>query len=210
MKYQEVLDGLQNLIGYKPDVKDIAEILNLKEGTLKQRINRNSKFKSLEFKILQDYYLNKINNNSSTVNDKVEIPYYVNDKLTTNLKNPAITSLWFDRELVENIWHTNPESLRIIVMPGDKMNAGAYPLRKNDVLIMDMSDKDVTNSGIFAFTTHGDSYMYVNGVNRKYDNTYRFYFYNQNYPEKVLTEAEVIKADIKIVGRIIKNLTLTI
>lgn len=211
MNYSELMDTLQNLIGYKPDVEEMAKILNIKEGTLKQRINRNSKFKTLEFKALRDHYLNSEKDVFiGSSDDKVEIPYYISENLTTNIKTAGLTSLWFDRELVENIWRMKPENLRIITMLGDKMSAGEYPLHKNDVLIMDISDKDVTNAGIYAFTTHGGSYMYINGINRRYDNTYRFYFYNTNYPEKILTEAEVVKADIKIVGRIIKNLTLTI
>lgn len=210
MNYSELIDSLQNVTEYKPDNKEIAEILNMQLGTLYARIRRNSDFSSLEFRILRDHYLNKNNKSSDCSNDKVEIPYYVNDKLTTNIKTSAITSIWFDRELVENIWHVDPTFLRIVVMPGDKMNAGTYPLHKNDILIMDTSDKDITNAGVFAFTTHGNSYMYVNGVNRRFDGTYRFYFYNPIYPEKILTEAEVAKADIKIIGRIIKNLTLTI
>lgn len=142
--------------------------------------------------------------------EQIEIKYYSNPNLQTNIKTPAITSVWFDRELVENIWHKDPANLRATIMPGDKMDSGDYPFKKDDILVMDISDTDVTKSGVYAFTTHKDTYFFINGVNRRYDGTYRFYFYNQNYPEKILTEEEVKTADIKIVGRIVKNLSLTI
>lgn len=76
--------------------------------------------------------------------------------------------------------------------------------------MMDISDTDITKAGVYAFTTNNDTYMFINGVNRRYDGAFRFYFYNPNYPEKILTDDEVERANIKIVGRIVKNLSLTI
>lgn len=212
MKHSELISRLQKLTHRKPNLSEIARILGFGYSTIGNRSSRNSDYSYEEVeKISQFYDINLINNSEiNTMNDKVEIPYYVNENLQTDIKTSAITSIWFDRELVENIWHTDPDKLRIISMPGDKMNNGAYPLRKGDVLIMDISDRDVTKAGIFAFTTHNNAYLYINGVNRRFDGSYRCYFYNQNYPDKILTEAEVIKADIRVVGRIIKNLSLTI
>lgn len=211
MLYEEVLDTLQNLIGYKPPAKVIAQVLGMKSSkTLYTRSQRHSDFSDAEVKKLIDYFAPSAHLNTNTLSDKVEIPYYRNPNLTTNIKTQAVTSIWFDRELVENIWRMNPANLRITTMLGDKMDSGSYPLHKDDLLIMDISDKDVTKAGVYAFTTHNDTFMFINGVNRRFDGTYRFYFYNTNYPEKVLTDEDVKKADIKIVGRIVKNLSLTI
>lgn len=212
MKHSVLLERLQNLTGKKIRITDISKTLAINYSAIANRAKRDSdySFDELE-KISQAYNVDIINNHlTNTHGDKVEIQYYINPNLQTNIKTPKVTSIWFDRELVENIWNMNPSDLRIVTMLGDKMDFGSYPLRKNDILIMDISDKDVTKAGIYAFTTHNDTYMFINGINRRFDGTYRFYFYNNNYPEKILTDEEVEKADIKVVGRIVKNLSLTI
>ncbi|MCM1338782.1 MAG: hypothetical protein NC191_03835 [Muribaculaceae bacterium] len=214
MHYDELFDTLQNLMGFRPTAVQVAKIIGINKKTMYARQQRNSKFS--EDDIAQIYAFYKINNYEKsydfpdTLADKVEIQYYINPNLQTNIKTPKVTSIWFDRELVENIWGMNPSDLCVVTMLGDKMDHGEYPLRKNDILIMDTSDTDVVKSGIYAFTTHNDAYMFINGVNRRFDGTWRFYFYNKNYPEKILTDEEVKKADIRIIGRIVKNLSLTI
>lgn len=194
---------------------EVAGVLKISQVSVSKRVNNpNSEVKEDEIRLLENATGKQIYYNSNIVSnvgyDKVEIPYYNNSNLTTNIKTDDITSIWFDRELVENIWRKKVENLRIITMLGDKMNSGSYPLRKDDILIMDISDTDITKAGVYAFTTHNDTYMFINGVNRRFDGLHRFYFYNPNYPEKFLTDEQVKTADIKIIGRIIKNLTLTI
>lgn len=212
MKHSELISRLQKLTHRKANLSEIARALGFGYSTIGNRSSRNSDYSYEEIVKLSEFYdINLINNtDTNTMNDKVELVYYVDDTLQTNIKTPAITSVWFDRELVENIWRRKPENLRIITMLGDKMNGGAYPLKDDDVLIMDISATDITRDGVYAFTTHGGKYIYINGVNRRYDSFYRFYFYNPNYPEKVLSEEQVKDADIRIIGRIVKNLTLTI
>lgn len=192
---------------------EIARVLNTSPVSISRRVkNINSEPTFSEIKKVEAALEKNIFTTCDCSNrtDKVEIKYYKNSNLKTDIKTSAITSVWFDRELVENIWQMIPENLRITTMLGDKMDSGSYPMRKNDILIMDISDTDITKAGVYAFTTHNDTYMFINGVNRRFDGTWRFYFYNKNYPEKILTDAEVEKAGIKIIGRIVKNLSLTI
>lgn len=200
---------------------EIAQILNTSNVSLNRRINRKgSEWTSTELIKLVNHYgyyviqesLQNVNieNKADTFQDKVELKYYTNPNLKTKLTVPDVTTVWQDRQMIENIWKRKPENIRVITMLGDKMDHGAYPLRMDDILLMDISDTDVTKSGIYAFTTNNGSYMFINGINRKFDNSYRFYFYNPIYPEKILTNKDVKEADIKIVGRIFKNLSLTI
>lgn len=212
MKYNEVMEALQNLIGFKPSAKELVNILGLSSPkTIYQRAHRNSDFTELEVKILKDHYCRSVadeNVNLNTTCDKAEIKYFEHQNLKTNIKSPAITSIWFDSELVTNIWRKDPKNLRIITMLGDKMDLGEYPLKNGDILIIDTSETDITKAGIYAFTTHNNNYMFINGVNRRYDGMCRFYFTNQMYPEKVLSDEDIKNADIKIIGRVIKNLSL--
>lgn len=198
---------------------EIAQILNTSNVSLNRRINRKgSEWTSTELIKLVNHYgyyviqesLHNVKLKNNEQSEYIEIPYYTNPNLKTELTVPDVTTVWLDRQIIENRWKRKPENLRVITMLGDKMDHGAYPLKLDDILLMDISDTDVTKSGIYAFTTNNGAYMFINGVNRKFDNSYRFYFYNPVYPEKILTNEDVKKADIKIVGRIFKNLSLTI
>lgn len=181
-----------------------------------QRIKSNSELKVSEaIKLFNSFNYDFINHcviNAEKYNniEKVEIKYYQNPNLITDIRTPLVTSIWFDRELVENVWKKDPKNLRIITMLGDKMDNGDYPLKNDDILVIDLGETDVTKSGIYAFTTHNENYIFINGVNRKYDGSYRFFFYNKLYPEKTFTPEETQKIDLKIVGRVVKNLSLTI
>lgn len=193
-----------------------AKGMGSKPVTCNQRIKNKSELKVSEainlfnafgYDFINNLVINSQNHDNS---QSVEIPYYTNSNLLTNIKTPLITSIWFDRELVENVWNKHPENLRIIPMPGDKMNNGEYPLCNEDILLMDISDTDVIKSGIFAFTTHDDKYIFVNGINRKFDGSYRFFFFNPLYPEKTLTQEEIKDINLKVIGRIVKNLSIII
>lgn len=210
MLHDELLCRLQNLTNVKVKKSEIAKILNFGYSAIANREKRNTPYSIEEIEKISQYFNVDILNNKkgNTTGDKVEIPYYNDSRLKTDIKSSAITSIWFDRELVENIWRKEPKNLRIITMLGDKMDSGDYPLRNGDILIIDLSETDVTKAGIYAFTTSNNSYMFVNGVNRRFDGTYRFYFTNKAYPEKVLTDEDAENADIRIVGRVVKNLSL--
>ncbi len=199
---------------------EIAQIIGTSNVSLNRRVNRkSSEWTSSELIKLVNHYgiyiiqddLQNVNiDNRNKKSEDFEIPYYTNPNLKTKLTVPDVTTVWQDRQMIENRWKRKPENLRVITMLGDKMDHGSYPLRIDDILLMDISDTDVTKSGIYAFTTHNDQYMFINGINRRYDNTYRFFFLNPNYPDKILTNEDVKKADIKIIGRIFKNMSLTI
>lgn len=211
MRYDKLIEELQNLIGYKPPARVITQVLGFSSTKVYYtRAQRNSEFSDLEVKTLFEYFDPNRVVNSSTLADKVELHYYTNPNLKTKLTVPDVTTVWQDRQIIENIWKRKPENLKVITMLGDKMDYGAYPLRIDDILLIDTADTDVTKSGVYAFTTQNGAYMFINGITRKFDNTYRFFFYNPMYPEKVLTAEDVEKADIQIVGRIFKNLSLTI
>lgn len=211
MHYTELFDTLQKLINYRPTAVQISKILDLSKKAMYARQQRNSKFSDEEIdKIYEFYKLDRYVgfDVKDTSADKVEITYYQNPNLKTEIRVPLLTSLWFDRELVENIWKRKPENLRVIKMLGDKMDYGQYPLKNNDILIMDISDTDAFNSGIYAFTTHDDNYIFINNVNRKYDGSYKFTFLNPKYPDKIYSMEECQNFGLRIVGRVIKNLSL--
>lgn len=211
MRYSEAMECLQNLIGYKPSAKELVHILGLNSPkTLYQRAHRDSEFTDLEIKTLFEHYDPSSKISSPTFADKVEIPYYTNPNLKTDIKNPLVTSMWFDRELVENVWKKDPKNLRIIKMLGDKMHYGEYPLRNDDILIMDISETDPFIAGTYVFTTNNDKYIFICRVSRLMDGSYKFTFLNPACPDRIETPEEAEELGLKIVGKIVKNLSLTI
>ena len=44
------------------------------------------------------------NLNNPTTNKAVEIEYYENPILTDTIKNPAISNILLDKELIHNVW----------------------------------------------------------------------------------------------------------
>ncbi len=182
-----------------------------------QRIKNGSELRVSEaIKLFETFNYDFINHSvihsqKNYNHDRVEIPYYENSNLRVDIKNPLITSLWFDRELVENVWNKDPKNLRIIKMLGDKMDSGDYPLRNDDILIIDITETNPPLAVFYVFTTNHDRNIFINNVNIKYDGSYRFTFFNSaKYPERTLTPEEIKKLNLKIVGKVIKNQSLTI
>lgn len=211
MKHRVLLERLQNLTNKKANLSEIARVLGFGYSTIGNRASRNSEYSLDEINKLSLYYnVDLINNHiTNTSGDRYEIPYYINDDLITDLRLPDITTIWMDRELIENRWKRKKENLRVVTMLGDKMDGGNRPIHIDDVLLMDVSDRDVTKAGVYAFTTYDDKYMYINNVYRKFDGTYSFTFANPKYPEKILTNADVENAHMRVVGRVFINLTDT-
>ena len=94
----------------------------------------------------------------------VEIKYYNNTKNSSAVKSKQIANLYLDSNLVHNIWNKDERSLFILKMPGDSMDGGETPIRNNDMLIVDTSSRDISCSGIYAYTTNDENFIFVNGI----------------------------------------------
>lgn len=146
--------------------------------------------------------------------DQVQIKYIEIPGIAENvIKSPYIKErLQFDRELVENAWERIPENLRIVKMRGDKMETTEYPLRNNDILMVDISQTDVANSGIYLYTTKigGQLEVFINNINKRPTGDLRMSYINPKYNEIVYTPEQLEKIDFKVWARVVKNLSLTI
>lgn len=193
---------------------EAANILNVTPMAISKRVNKNSELKVSELIKLQEAtgrnLLEMSSYDVSKRRERVEIKYLtINPAWDDKLKNPLVTSVWLDRELITNIWRKNPEDLRIVKMIGDRMSGGEYPLNNDDILIVDISEKEIINSGTYIFTTKGNENVFINTVEKKIDGGVRFTFFNKYYPDKVYTLEQLQDLDFKIIGRVIKNLSLT-
>ena len=126
------------------------------------------------------------------------------------LKNSFSTSDWNDREKINLAWQKNEEDLYIIAMPGDKMDGGIYPLRNGDLLVIDTSQTDISNSGIYFYTTNNNEEVFVNNFRKKFDGSIVLGYSSPKYDDTIVSMEQLEAAGINIVGRVIKNLYLTI
>lgn len=121
--------------------------------------------------------------------------------------NPLYTELIVDLQRVINVWNCNPADLCIIAMPGEEMNGGCYPIKNNDLLIIDKSQTDISSAGIYFYTTNNHSCVFVRRVMEKMKGHYMFTCDNQNYSvlNSTYSMQELEEMDFKVIGRFVAN-----
>ena len=138
----------------------------------------------------------------------VEIIYFENPELLGSIKNPKISSVWLDKELVHDVWNRDEKNLRVMQMPGDVMFGGDTPIKNQDILIVDTSITDIMLSGVYAFTTRNDNFIFINCIKQKIDGQVLFYYWNKNYDDVIYTHSDLERIGFKVIGRVIKNLSI--
>ena len=142
------------------------------------------------------------------------IPYWhdvncENDKI----KDASVTSLLLDLELIVHKLGCEPENLRIIAMPGEEMNGGSYPLKNGDILLIDISQVDLSNSGVYFVTTQNNKMVFVRRLLELMFGSISSSVDNPVYApqvNKTLSPKQLQEIDFKVVGRVIKNMSLKI
>lgn len=129
------------------------------------------------------------------------------------LQSPYIEKqLRFDRELVQNNWQRDPDCQRIVRMRGDKMDGGSYPLKNNDILMIDISKTSIIESAVYIYTTcfQQQKEVFISRVNIRPDGNVRISYDNPNYNEIIYTPEQIKQMNFECHGRIVKNLSMTI
>lgn len=144
---------------------------------------------------------------SSLYPGKIELKYWGEGlPCEEQLKNPTLTSLMLDREIIYTHWHIKDENeLNIIAMPGDKMDGGDRPYKNGDILIIDKSQTDISLSGVYFYTTNDDTEVFVSGLRRTPFSKIAFTFGNSKYEDYEVSVEEYETANIKIIGRVVHN-----
>lgn len=220
MLYSELISNLQNSTNIKISPKDIASVLHESYNTIYVRKQRDSRFNNAELKVIENFYNVKLTNdnvnNNSIVNfsnsktfaigDRVEITYW--DQLPKDLYNPKIASVWFDREIIENDWKISPENLCIIPMIGDKMTNYWYPIRPNDILMIDTSHDYIMGNGVYFATSRNNTRLWIREMQILLDQTLEINgFAPSGNTRKIFTAPDLQQADFKIIGKVIKNVS---
>lgn len=133
----------------------------------------------------------------------------VNDKI----KDSEITSIVLDLELIINKLGCKPENLRIIAMPGEEMDGGSYPLKNGDILLIDISQRDLSNSGVYFVTTKNNQMVFVRRLLELMFDSISSSVDNPVYApqvNKTLSPKQLEEMDFRVIGRVIKNMSLKI
>ena len=144
----------------------------------------------------------------------VDIPYWHDEKCENQkIKDKSVTSIVLDLELITHKLNCKPENLRIIAMPGEEMDGGTYPLKNGDILLIDTSQKDYSNSGVYFVTTQNNKMVFVRRLLELMYGSISSSVDNPIYApqvNKTLSQKQLEEIDFKIIGRVIKNLSLKI
>ena len=147
------------------------------------------------------------NNSSSTHSEKIELHYWGKGlPCEEKLQNPLVTSMWFDREIINDVWKKDEHNLSIIAMPGDKMDGGDIPFKNGDILIVDRTQTDISISGVYFYTTNNDEDVFVNNFRKRFDGDVVLGYTNSKYNDSIVTIGQLETAGYKVVGRVIKNI----
>ena len=144
---------------------------------------------------------------NSSSSEKIELLYWGKGlPCEGKIKNPLVTSMWFDREVINGGWQKDEHNLNIVAMPGDKMDGGDIPFKNGDILIIDRTQTDISISGIYFYTTNNDEDVFVNNFRKRFDGTVVLGYTNSKYEDSIVTIDQLEAAGYKVVGRVIKNI----
>jgi phage repressor protein C with HTH and peptisase S24 domain len=219
MQLKDKINELKIKTLQKISYEDVAKILGLgSKQAVYNRITRKQELQPYEEAALDEYFYNKkvnnINQNSfpeSTSNnysltDRIEIDYW--EGLPEDLKNPNIMSVWFDREIIENAWGMKADHLCIIPMIGDKMTHYWYPIRNNDILIIDMSHNYIMGNGVYFAVSRNNTRFWIREMQILINNDIQIKgFAPSGETTKVISADTLKEADFKIIGKVIKNVS---
>lgn len=138
---------------------------------------------------------------------KIELQYWGKGlPCEEKLQNSLVSSMWFDREIINGAWQKDEQNLSIIAMPGDKMDGGDIPFKNGDILIIDRTQTDISISGIYFYTTNNNEDVFVNNFRKRFDGTVVLGYTNSKYEDSIVTIDQLEAAGYRVIGRVIKNI----
>lgn len=215
---KQALDHLQNVTNTKITQEEFGKALGTCRANISKRIKNNSVLTLAEIKKLENYFeveynefhflndKNLTNYQQIVTGDKIEITYW--SELPEELKNPKIVSVWFDKEIIENAWGMSAEHLCIVPMIGDKMTRYWYPIRPNDILIIDTSQDYIMGNGVYFATSRNNTRFWIREMQVLFNNDIEFKGFSPSGDTTKIINSEQLKdAGFRIIGKVIKNVS---
>ena len=212
MKYNDVIDRLQNLTMSKINTTEIADILGVPVRTLYTRSYRNSEVTPIELRKIEEFY------NVALLEDGIKslevfplnfgimtIPFW--EDLPEDLKVSDI-SVIVPTDLIKNHWYLNPDNLRVVPMVGDKMTNYWYRINENDILIIDTSHNFIRGNGVYFATSRNNTRFWIREMQALINDDIQIKgFAPSGETTKVFTQEQLKDVDFKIIGKVIKNVS---
>lgn len=211
----ELQSTLQKLKNRRVSYTEIGYALGTGRSNISKRVSEGSKIKDYELVKIEQYFnvdfgkQTAVNNSISKNNDIIKIPYF--DWLPEELKNPKYPDVIARPHSIED-WG-NIDNLRIVAMNGDKMEHFWYRIRNKDVLLIDTNETKINNngSGVYFATSRNNTKFWVREMTETIDDGIEFKAYAPSgVTVRVLSKEQLADADFRIIGRVIKNVSLTI
>lgn len=194
-------DTLIQLLGQKPSQETIAKIIGITQGSLSVRIKNQTEYTEEEVKKICKYFDKDLSYNAT---DCITIDHiHINPSCGTGtivLAEADVTPIKIGREIIKNIWNSKPEDLKIFKASGDSME---QTITDSDLLLIDLSKTDYRNGGIFLLTVDND--WYIKRLRMRITGELDIISDNPKYPIETLSQDTT--HEIKIIGRVIKNLS---
>lgn len=211
MRFNQAFTTLQNSTKAEINQAELGRVLGVSRANINYKKQANVLLSDEDVKKIETYY--NINLTSDSPNnilpfpgDRIEINYW--PELPDELKNPKIVSVWFDREIIENAWGMSAEHLCIVPMVGDKMARYWYPIRPNDMLIVDTSQDHIMGNGVYFATSRNNSRFWIREMQALINDDIQIKgFAPSGDTIKVFTQEQLNEFDFKLIGKVVKNVS---
>ena len=203
MRYNEILENLQNLINREIKQVELAKATGITRATMNYRKNCNIEFSYEDVKKIEQYF------NISF--DKKESKEYITLEHihispscgagTTVINLPEVTPITLGKKMIESVLHvSNPMNLKVFTASGDSMED---TIDDGNLLLVDTGRTDFNNGGIFIITINNE--WFVKRLRRKLNGQLDIISDNPAYPVESYMPDDNIEIVVK--GRVIKNLS---
>lgn len=213
MRYNVLIERLQNLTKDKANIKEIADIIGVPARTLYTRGQRNSNFALEEIIQIENYYNISLRQNDASYaakiyppDDIIKIPYW--SGLPDELKIPDFTCVTAERNVIKNHWYLNPDSLCIVPMFGNKMANYWYKINDSDILIIDTSHNKIVGNGVYFATSQNNTRFWIREMQNLINNDVEFKAFSPSgNTTRVMTKQQLEEVDFKVIGKVVKNVS---
>ena len=218
VKYKVWLESIVSVIGYRPQHKEIANVL-FKSGLVKDaekarnalgnRYITDGWLTCEEREALDEHYFlhaSRTQRGVEALKDMCEISYWegakdcIQELVSPNITRPKIG----DIEFVSKELQCKIEQLRIIAAPDNRMNGEPSRIAQGNILLLDLSENNPAQEGVYLYTTKGKN-AGVARTRMDIQGNIVFIFDNKMYQTKTFAPSELEKLNFKVIGRIILN-----
>lgn len=214
MNIIELQEKLKNL-NIDLTASEICKIWGMDKGAFSRKKTAGTEIRLKHILKLEEALgiklINYDNYNQQNINNEIiKIPYF--DWLPEEMKNPKYSYVAAQKISIVD-WGNGVDNLRIVAMNGDKMELFWYRIRNKDVLLVDVNETKVNNngSGVYFATSRGNTQFWIREMTETIDGGIEFKAYAPSgVTVRAYTKQQLVEADFQVIGRVIKNVSLTI